>query len=62
MRKDGIEYSERDMGTSVEKRDWVSVGTVAFHFIEGERQDGHAPRGQPERRCAGSSAAASGTT
>jgi len=34
MRKDGIEYSERDMGTSVEKRDWVSVGTVAFHFIE----------------------------
>src|SRR5678815_780638 len=34
MRKDGIEYTERDMGTSVEKRDWVSVGTVAFHFIE----------------------------
>ena len=34
MRKDGIEYSERDMGTSVEKRDWVSVGRVSFHFIE----------------------------
>jgi uncharacterized protein len=34
MRKDGIEYSERDMGTSVEKRDWVSVGSIAFHFIE----------------------------
>ena len=34
MKKDGIEYSERDMGTSVEKRDWVSVGRAAFHFIE----------------------------
>jgi uncharacterized protein (DUF1684 family) len=33
MRKDGIDYSVRDMGTS-EKRDWVSVGRVAFHFIE----------------------------
>ena len=34
MKKDGIEFTERDMGTSGEKRDWVSVGTVAFHFIE----------------------------
>ena len=35
MRKDGIEYSVRDMGTSTENRDWVSVGKrVAFHFIE----------------------------
>jgi uncharacterized protein (DUF1684 family) len=34
MRKDGIDYTERDMGTSVEKRDWVSVGRIAFHFIE----------------------------
>ena len=34
MRKDGIDYSIRDMGTSTEKRDWVSVGRVAFHFIE----------------------------
>jgi len=33
MRKDGIDYSVRDMGTS-EKRDWVSVGRAAFHFIE----------------------------
>jgi uncharacterized protein (DUF1684 family) len=34
MRKDGIDYAVRDMGTSVEKRDWVSVGRLAFHFIE----------------------------
>ena len=34
MRKDGIDYTVRDMGTSVEKRDWVSVGRLAFHFIE----------------------------
>jgi uncharacterized protein (DUF1684 family) len=34
MKKDGIEYSVRDMGTSTEKRDWVSVGKVSFHFIE----------------------------
>ena len=34
MRKDGIDYTERDMGTSTEKRDWVSVGRAAFHFIE----------------------------
>lgn len=34
MRKDGIEYSERVMGTDGEKRDWVSMGRSAFHFIE----------------------------
>ena len=34
MRKDGIDYTVRDMGTSTEKRDWVSVGKVSFHFIE----------------------------
>jgi hypothetical protein len=35
MKKDGIEYSVRDMGTSTENRDWVNVGKrVAFHFIE----------------------------
>jgi uncharacterized protein len=34
MRKDGIDYSIRDMGTSTEKPDWVSVGRVSFHFIE----------------------------
>jgi uncharacterized protein (DUF1684 family) len=34
MRKDGIDYSERDMGTSVENRDWVSIGRASFHFIE----------------------------
>src|SRR5258705_11008052 len=34
MKKDGIEFTERDMATSSETRDWVSVGKVAFHFIE----------------------------
>jgi uncharacterized protein (DUF1684 family) len=34
MRKDGIEYSVRDMGTHSENRDWVSVGRLAFHFIQ----------------------------
>jgi uncharacterized protein (DUF1684 family) len=34
MRKDGIDYTDRDMGTSVENRDWVSMGRAAFHFIE----------------------------
>ena len=34
MRKDGIEYSVRDMGTNAENRDWVSVGRIAFHFIQ----------------------------
>jgi uncharacterized protein len=34
MRKDGIDYTDRDMGTSVENRDWVSMGRASFHFIE----------------------------
>ena len=36
MRKDGIDYTVRDMGTNPEKRDWVHVGRLAFHFIERE--------------------------
>ena len=34
MRKEGIDYTIRDMGTNPAKRDWVSVGRVSFHFIE----------------------------
>jgi hypothetical protein len=34
MKKEGIEYSERDMGTSLDNRDWVSVGRTAFHIIQ----------------------------
>ena len=34
MKKDKIEYTERDMGTSLDNRDWVSVGRVAFHIIQ----------------------------
>ncbi len=35
----GIEYTEREMGTSLEKRDWVSMGRASFHVIE---RDGRA--------------------
>ena len=34
MNKDGIEYTNRVMGTDLENRDWVSMGRAAFHFIE----------------------------
>ena len=34
MKKDGIEYTERVMGTATDNRDWVTVGRAAFHFIE----------------------------
>ena len=34
MKKDGIEYTNRVMGTDLENRDWVSMGRAAFHFIE----------------------------
>jgi uncharacterized protein (DUF1684 family) len=34
MKKDGIEFTDRVMGTDPENRDWVSMGRVAFHFIE----------------------------
>jgi uncharacterized protein (DUF1684 family) len=34
MKKDGIEFSDRVMGTNADDRDWVSMGRAAFHFIE----------------------------
>ena len=34
MKKDGIEYTERVMGTATDNRDWVTIGRAAFHFIE----------------------------
>ena|SRR5436190_14760387 len=34
MEKDGMPFTERVMGTGLEKRDWVSSGRVAFHVIE----------------------------
>ncbi|HXN15703.1 MAG TPA: DUF1684 domain-containing protein [Usitatibacter sp.] len=34
--KDGVLFSERLMGTDVDKRDWVSSGRAAFHVIERE--------------------------
>jgi uncharacterized protein (DUF1684 family) len=34
MKKDGIEFTDRVMGTDAENRDWVSMGRAAFHFIE----------------------------
>ena len=34
MEKDGMPFTERVMGTELEKRDWVSGGRIAFHVIE----------------------------
>jgi uncharacterized protein (DUF1684 family) len=34
MKKDGIEFTDRVMGTNPEDRDWVTMGRAAFHFIE----------------------------
>jgi hypothetical protein len=34
MKKDGIEFTDKVMGTDPENRDWVSMGHAAFHFIE----------------------------
>jgi uncharacterized protein (DUF1684 family) len=35
LRKDGLDYSEREMATGSDERDWVSVGPrAAFHVIE----------------------------
>ena len=34
MEKDGMPFTERVMGTDLEKRDWVSGGRLAFHVIE----------------------------
>ena len=36
MTKDGMEYTERRMSTSSEKRDWVAMGRIAMHVIERE--------------------------
>src|SRR5258706_4762879 len=36
MEKDGTAFTERVMGTDLEKRDWVSSGRIAFHVIERE--------------------------
>jgi uncharacterized protein (DUF1684 family) len=36
MEKDGMPFSERVMGTNLDKRDWVSSGRIAFHVIERE--------------------------
>jgi uncharacterized protein (DUF1684 family) len=34
MTSNGIEMTEKEMGTDPSNRDWVSIGRVAFHFIE----------------------------
>ena len=36
MAKDGVPFTERVMGTGVEKRDWVTMGRLAMHVIERE--------------------------
>jgi uncharacterized protein len=36
MAKDGVPFSERVMGTSVDKRDWVTMGRLSMHVIERE--------------------------
>jgi uncharacterized protein len=36
MEKDGMPFNERVMSTSLENRDWVKGGRVAFHVIERE--------------------------
>ena len=34
MKANGLEYTEREMMTSTEQRDWVTMGRAAFHIIE----------------------------
>jgi len=34
MEKDGMPFTERVMGTALDKRDWVKSGRVNFHIIE----------------------------
>ena len=34
MMANGLEYTVRDMMTSTEQRDWVTMGRAAFHIIE----------------------------
>jgi uncharacterized protein (DUF1684 family) len=36
MARDGVPFSERVMGTSVDKRDWVTMGRLSMHVIERE--------------------------
>ena len=36
MAKDGVPFTERVLGTGVEKRDWVTMGRLAMHVIERE--------------------------
>jgi len=36
MVKDGIEFTEREMGTKTDNRDWVQMGRASFHIIERE--------------------------
>jgi uncharacterized protein len=36
MEKDGMPFTERVMGTNLDKRDWVSDKRIAFHVIERE--------------------------
>jgi len=36
MQKDGVAFTERVMGTSVDNRDWVASGRTAFHVIARE--------------------------
>ena len=38
MKKDGLEFTERVMGTALDNRDWVSIGRAAFHIIERDGQ------------------------
>jgi uncharacterized protein (DUF1684 family) len=34
MMNNGIEFTEREMGTATDNRDWVTMGRAAFHIIE----------------------------
>lgn len=34
MVKDSIEFTEREMGTQTDNRDWVQMGRASFHIIE----------------------------
>jgi uncharacterized protein (DUF1684 family) len=36
MKKDGQPFTERVLGTNVDKRDWVTLGRLAMHVIERE--------------------------
>jgi uncharacterized protein (DUF1684 family) len=34
MMNNGIEFTEREMGTQTDNRDWVQIGRASFHIIE----------------------------